>query len=386
MKLILLFLYTFLSETEAFAINCDCGNNSYFTILNESVYSCSVINLNISLNSGPVTDVLRTHEGKNTNSDVKLLKINNQICHELPEKLGNFFVNLEGLEAVNSGLKMIKKTSLEDFKNLKYLNLMKNEIEALARDLFDNNLSLEIVVICCNKLKIVGQEVFDQLRYIKHIDFRRNLCISQKSESKENLKSMKKEIEKKCPPSIEVYCTYGDMDFPVGSFYTCEVRFWIVVIDYMTVSNFQGRQSSGKRNYNVHGLKVTEMTTKYFPINLCMHFHKLEAIEVVGGKMARLEKRDLKPFPHLKILWLPRNNIETLSNDVFEGNKKLEKMSFYQNRLHFIGNEVLAPLKSLQFVSFELNECIDRYAQSLICMEKLEREIKENCQSSKVQN
>ena len=381
-RLTLLVLITFLSEIEAFAINCVCDNN-FQEALNESVYSCQVNNLNLSLNSEPLTDIIRVHALKKTNADVKLLTIHNQTSRELPENLASFFKNLEGLEVINSELKVVKRTSLEGLKNLRYLNLMKNEIEALARDLFHHNQMLEVIILCCNQLKIIGYEIFDQLRHIKHIDLRRNLCINQKLQSKENLKSMKKEIKKKCPPSIEVYCTYGDIDFPVGSYYTCEVRFWIVMIDYMTVSNFEGRQGSGKRNYNVYALKVSEMMTKYFPINLCVHFHKLEAIEVVGGKMARLEKRDLKPFPHLKLLWLPRNNIKSLSSDVFEGNSKLEKISFYQNRLQFIGSEILAPLSSLQFISFELNECIDRYAHSLICFKKLESEIATNCSDLK---
>lgn len=377
----LLLLCSLFSDIQSFALNCSCGIHSYSAVFNESVYSCYVNNLKLSLYSGPVTNiVVRAYELKSTNADVKLIKIHNQTCEEIPEKIGRFFINIEGIEIISSELKVIKKSSLEELKNIKYLNFMKNEVETLARDLFENNQMLQVVIICCNKLKVIGLEIFDHLHDIQHVDLRRNICISQKSENKENLKIMKKEIEKKCPPSIEVYCTYGDVDFPVGSFYTCEVRFWIVVIDYMTVSNFQGRQSGGKKNYNVNGLKLTEMTTKYLPINLCKHFRRLEAIEVVGGKMARLEQRDIKPFPHLKVLWLPRNNIESLSSDVFEENTKLEKISFYQNRLQFIGSEVLTPLKSLQFISFEFNECIDQYAFSLICMEKLEKEINNNCQ------
>lgn len=380
----LLLLCTLLSEIEAFAIECSCSDYSYVSVLNESVYSCNVNNLDIRFNSGPVTDIIRIHENDKTNFDVKLLKIHNQSCHEVPEKLGTFLVNLEGLEIVQSELKYVKKSSMADFKNLKYLNLMKNQIETLARDLFEDNLMLEVIVICLNKLKIIGQVIFDNLRFIRHIDLRRNPCLCKKIDNKVNLQGLKKEITKKCPPSIEVYCTYGDMDFAVGSFYTCEVRFWIIVIDYMTVSNFQGRQSSGKKNYNVHGLKVPEMTTKYLPINLLEHFHKLEAIEVVGAKMARLEKRDLDSFPHLKVLWLPRNNIEVLSNDVFEGNAKLEKISFYQNRLKFIGSEALMPLKNLKYINLEFNVCIDRYAHSLTCMEQIEESISKNCQPNKV--
>lgn len=377
-KLVVLCIFIF--KVESFAIDCTCGQGSYHALVIETVYSCHVVNLNITASHKLVTNVLRKHEIKMTNSDVRLLKIHNQSCFEIPEKLGLFFTKLEGLEVINSQLEKVKPESLRDFKNLKYINLMKNKIEVLYNETFQHNTKLQFVVICCNKLKVIGIIIFDHLHHLKHVDFRRNVCLSKKSENNEELHSLTKEIGNKCPPSIEVYCTFAEQDFPGAKFYTCEVRFWIVVIDYMSVEDFQGRHDSGHKNCNVHALRVPEMTTKYLPINLCKHFPKLEAIEVVGGRMTRLERRDLKSYRHLKILWLPRNNIETLSSDVFEGTLKLERISLYENRLKFIEVDVFTPLKNLKFVSLELNECIDRFATTKICIVSIGKEIAESCQ------
>lgn len=382
LKMLKLFLFlTAFSECLTFTINSVCGNGTYQAILKEVVYSCYITNLNSSSTNETVEDVIRTHELTITNFDVRLVKIHNQTCHEIPEKLGSFFSKADGLEVINSGLLKIKKEDLKDLTDLKYLNLMKNRIECLSEDLFQNNLKLQFIIICCNQLKIIDNSIFDQHLHIKHLNLRRNVCLSKKSEDKRELSSLRKEVEKKCPPSIEVYCTFEDQDFPVGDqIYTCEVRFWIVVIDYMTVEEFQGRHDAGRVKCNVKGLRVLEMTTKYLPINLRNHFPKLEAIEVVGGRMTRLEKRDVRPYPHLKVLWLPRNNIETLSNDVFEKNLKLEKISLYENRLKFIGSEVFKPLKRLGFVSLELNECIDRFASTRTCIKSMKKEIEAACQ------
>lgn len=375
----LLVLCIFLNRIEAFEIYCACGNSSYTAVRNATVYSCFVNNLNLTSAIEPVTNVIRKHEAKITNSDVKLLKIHNQTCTQVPEKIGSFFVNVEGLEVIRSELKTITTASLESFKNLKYLNLMKNNVENLSEGLFDQNLLLQIIIISCNRLKIIDSNIFQSLHDLQHVDFRRNICVHLKSENKDKLAHLIYHIDEKCPQSIEVYCTFADQEFSVGNFYTCEVRFWIIGIDYMTISDFQGRHDSGKKNCNVHALRVSDMTTKYFPIHLCDHFPKLEAIEIVGGKLVRLEKQDISPYPRLKVLWLPRNNIESLSNDVFEGNKKLEKISFYDNRLKTIGTEILKPLKHLQYVNFQYNECIDRTVITPVCIANIEKYVQENC-------
>lgn len=380
MKMLKFILFIVLvKKTQMFVIDCVCGNGSFHSVLIENVYSCYITNLNISTNDKVVTDVMRKHEIKMTNADVRLLKVHNQSCYEIPYKLGTFFIKIEGLEVIHSGLETLKKENLKDFKNLKYLNLMKNKIEILSNDTFQYTTKLQFIIICCNKLKIIGVDIFNDLNQRQHVDFRRNVCISRKSDNDDDLYSMKKEIAKKCPPKIEVYCTFADEDFPSGNYYMCEVRFWIVVIDYMAVEEFQGRHDGGRKNCNVRGLRVPEMTTKYLPINLCKHFPKLEAIEVVGGRMVRLEKKDIKIFPLLKVLWLPRNNIETLANDVFEGNLKLQKISFYENRLKFIGSEVFKPLKFLKYINMELNDCVDKFASTAVCIKSLEKEVAKEC-------
>lgn len=375
-------LSALICATQSFVINCTCGPSSYHAMLKEVVYSCVIGNLSFStdMTDNILANVIRKHELKKTNADVKLLKVHNQTLHELPERLGLFFLQIEGLEVINSGLIIINKEHLKDMKNLKYLNLMKNKIEVLRNDVFYHNPKIQFLIICCNKLKVIGTNIFENFYNVKHVDFRRNICLSTKSDDSTDLAKMKIEIRKKCPPAIEVYCTFADTNFSAGKFYTCEVRFWIIIIDYMAVEDFQGRHDSARKNHNVRGLRVHDMTTKYLPINLCKHFPRLEAIEVVGGKMVKLERNDIKIYPHLKVLWLPRNNIETLSSDVFQENLQLEKISFYENRLKFIDSDILKSLQHLKYINLELNDCIDSFANTAICIKSIEKKIVEQCQ------
>lgn len=378
----LLIFQVLLYSVESVTIDCTCGIGSYAEIVKEPAYTCSVIDLKISLEEDIVDRVNRQHEVGNTSSEVKLLKIIDQCLPELPENLDSFFATIDGLEVLNSGLKTIQKEKFSDYKNLKYLNLMKNKIETLHDGVFSNSPTLQYILLNNNRLKVIGSAVFTPITNLKYVDVRRNTCLCRKAESEKDFPALKEEIKKKCPPKIEVYCTFAEQDFVVGCHYTCEVRFWIILIDYMAVSNFEGRHSSGRKNSNVRALRVSDMTTKYFPIHLCYHFPKLLAIEIVGAKMARLEKRDMKQFRHLRVLWLPRNNIERLANDVFEGNPKLEKISFWGNRLKFIESEILAPLPLLKFVSFQYNECINRQAWIKDSFECLEKDFVQNCSAA----
>lgn len=374
-------IFFILYSVHSLSINCTCGTGSYSEIVKELAYSCSVIDLKVVAEGEVVKYVNTKHDVEKDKTDVKLLKIIDQCLAELPGKLYSFFPHIAGLEVVNSGLRTIKRENIAGYKSLKYLNLMKNKIEVLSDGVFSNNPSLQYILINNNRLKVIGAEVFTPISHLKYVDLRRNTCLCKRAENEKELSSLKREIEMKCPPKIAVHCTFGEQDFAVGCHYTCEVRFWIIIIDYMAVSNFEGRHTRGKKNNNVRALRVSDMTTKYFPIHLCYHFPKLLALEVVGGKMARLEKRDMQQFRHLRVLWLPRNNIEKLANDVFEGNPKLMKISFWGNRLKFIDSEVLRPLPELKFVSFQLNKCIDRQAWKKECFDLLENDFARNCSS-----
>lgn len=98
---------------------------------------------------------------------------------------------------------------------------------------------------------------------------------------------------------------------------------------------------------------------KYFPLNLSVLMSNLKAIQIIGCGLRELNASDLKNFTELTSLWLPRNEIEILRSGTFDGNLKLRKLSLFGNQLKIIESNILTPLKSLVFVSFERNLCID---------------------------
>lgn len=76
------------------------------------VYTCSVMNLTVTIPNENVTAIVGEHTIGESNNDVKKLNINRQTCEFLPQGFEKFFPNLEGLRIAQSGLVSLKVRAL----------------------------------------------------------------------------------------------------------------------------------------------------------------------------------------------------------------------------------------------------------------------------------
>lgn len=379
-------LFSFLKLSSCVSISFTCRDELQRFISDKEVFTCTAgpQKFSVLTENTNVTEVITSDEATvprvMEDSEVKFIKIFNHTILEFPNELGIYFSKAEGLQVTLCGLKTIQKESLRGFEKLKYLNLRQNSLEVLSHNLFEDNTKLEIILLGCNKLKIICANTLASLPNLREIDLRRNTCVSRKAQTDKELSLLYDDIVKKCPPSIEVYCTFDDLEFPSDILYGCEVRHWIIVHDYMTVSEFYGSHQGDKGNFHIKAIRTSDLRTRYLPIQLQRHFPRLEAIDITGGRLLRLEQRDIKAFPRLKILWLPRNEVSVLANDVFDKTLELEKISFYDNRLKFIGLETFKRLDRLWYVNFEHNNCINEEVFNDSEMAEVKLTIRKNCQ------
>lgn len=73
----------------------------------------------------------------------------------------------------------------------------------------------------------------------------------------------------------------------------------------------------------------------------------LVALELSECGICTIVKDDLKELPNLKDLWLHNNGIKRLPHDLFTYTRKLEIVSFRNNKIEDIGSRLLSPLKNL---------------------------------------
>lgn len=86
--------------------------------------------------------------------------------------------NLKYFIVKNNKLKTLQKNTFQKNFQLKVVNADTNQLESLPDDLFKSNALLEEVSFKNNNLKMISID-FTQLKLIKQIDLRGNMCIDQ---------------------------------------------------------------------------------------------------------------------------------------------------------------------------------------------------------------
>lgn len=135
----------------------------------------------------------------------------------------------------------------------------------------------------------------------------------------------------------------------------------------------------------VEQFSIEDQIVNFMPKGLENFFPELEMLVVQNSKLKSIKKIDLQIFADLEYLNLKHNNLKALDGDLFEGNRNLMIIDFSGNRLMFIGNQLLVPLKNIKHAYFSDNNCIDDFATigSVLIETRdisiLQNELKENC-------
>jgi hypothetical protein len=98
-----------------------------------------------------------------------------------------------------------------------------------------------------------------------------------------------------------------------------------------------------------------------------------------GANLVAIEKSHLQPFTKLRFLYLPRNVITTLENDLFEANINLEVINIDSNRIKAIGFQLLKPLTNLKQISLLNNDCINGIASNSTAIESFKIQLVVKC-------
>lgn len=147
-----------------------------------------------------------------------------------------------------------------------------------------------------------------------------------------------------------------------------------------TITSINGKTADFYADQHVKSFYADYQSMKFFPKGLATFFPELEEINVWSSDLETIKKSDLAPFKHLKALKLSANKIKEIDSDLLQENKELVGVSFYWNRLEFIGGGIIDNLEKLEGAWFMSNECIDSYSSpGQTTLSELIAEIKEKC-------
>lgn len=172
MKLSILIFSLLFTSSKSSIIECDFQYNSQLY-----QYICIVENYQPDSSADfELAEVRGQHlEGKSDDS-VDAIYSHRKI-NFFPYQLPKFFINIESVTIYQANIKSINKFDLQHFgHDLKELNLDKNQIEVIERDLFDFNPNLEAISMASNKISRVDVEAFDKLGNLKFLSLWNNPC------------------------------------------------------------------------------------------------------------------------------------------------------------------------------------------------------------------
>lgn len=164
--------------------------------------------------------------------------------------------------------------------------------------------------------------------------------------------------------SISIFCEFkNDYIHDWGLRYSCQTKKIVVKGEDKKIETVAGDHLKEMTSENVTQYFARGLNIEKFPQGLGEMFVNLEVVRITSCNMIFLLKEDMENLEKLKFLDLVGNKIEKLKSDVFENIPNVVEVILNNNRLTFIGSEILKPLGKLEIISFGGNVCVQSFAK-----------------------
>jgi BTB/POZ domain len=148
--------------------------------VNDHHYSCNIKNVTITRPRTEIIGVEGVHKAGRSNADVvKVLIVHQSSVEYIPRGLEKFFPNLIYLEMIYCGIKTISRNDLVGLENLESLILGCNPLESLPNDLFADMKKLKNIRFRNSKLTTMSSRLLEPVKdTLEAADFRDNTRIN----------------------------------------------------------------------------------------------------------------------------------------------------------------------------------------------------------------
>lgn len=144
-----------------------------------------------------------------------------------------------------------------------------------------------------------------------------------------------------------------------------------------------GDHFEDKSNEDVDEVSFKDINIKRFPRRIDSFFPNLKALTINCCGLKSIKKSDLKGLSRLKQLTFNGNKISSLPDYLFESTPAIETISFYGNRIQFIGLNTLDMLRNLTYANFKMNVNIDvcyKTEGKGVTLQELQKIVSVDCQ------
>jgi Leucine-rich repeat (LRR) protein len=288
------------------------------------------------------------------------------------------FLNIEYLNLSHNKIEHIEENTFENLVNLRWLNLESNELRVLNSFEFRNNKKLEYINLSNNPIEKINRKALKDLENLKLVKLEDNLC-TKGSIGCSNCTISEEDLENVLG---ECYRKYYQIDLIYGYF---------PGLEYVYLSDSSERDKFTFDGTDEEKLEVTKFSFEhipkidYIPLEIFTVFPSLNEIEIEFSKIPILKENlftvecekiemlhlnwndieiiERKAFYHLKNLVeikLYENKIESIPENIFQTNLKLEIVYFQNNQIKALNPVIFKHLKYLREVDFSSNRCANK--------------------------
>jgi Leucine-rich repeat (LRR) protein len=304
------------------------------------------------------------------------------------------FKQLEYLDLSENRIQTIEPLVFQSLTELKWLNLNLNKISYLPHRLLLNSIKLGYLSLYANEISKMHPDIFSDSSPLKHVDLRENEGILSGEYTCNNTECPIKLISDDdrirtrtrtgLIPTNDLTCRYLRMELYLWPEYIyCQVVKADISEEDVFVE-FTGTEREKQETTAVQFLNCRRIN--FIPVEMFHEFPSLnglsieladipilknglfiiecEKIEFLSLAYNEIEVIELEPLAFKNLTRLLRINLEgnfikSLKYRVFAYNLKLTYISFNLGSVEMINRKVFRNLKSLKFVGFGSNKCID---------------------------
>lgn len=180
---------------------------------------------------------------------------------------------------------------------------------------------------------------------------------------------------------VEIQCWYSyENDFHGRDLYTC----WATILNEENptiVTEVRGNHLEGRTNEDVKDFIAfnyhTRLTT--IPAGIGNFFGNLQAFDWRSGGISSIDSSTFAPFRNLTFIDLGWNKLVSLDGHLFQHTGKLQGVVFRGNLLEHVGHGLFTGLTDLTYADFEINKCIDTWANTPLKIQELNRQLPIQC-------
>lgn len=318
-------------------------------------------------------------------STYKTLDIVNQVLHFVPQNLGDYFPEVEGMQIKNCGLKELRKSDLAQFPKAIDFYFFENKLQFLPGNLLEGNPELLRIYFDGNKISSMDPNVLFPVKKLQVACFSSNICIDKNAVTQAEIPALEAalnlncalpyllEEKKKCQTKIEILeknfekkidsCD-GILNAATRQLFITEKSLEVSPDEIDMRCKFNSKEINCKaiefivENPQTRVDKVTDETGNLFDHN----FEHTEKLSIVDQQTLFLPVNLFEKFPQLKEVLIINSGLFHIYRTTFVNLILLKSLTINENKLREIPSNVLVANVNLWLLNLEGNniEIIDK--------------------------